>query len=129
MNGEAPSEMPIGKLVSEISAQVSLLAKKEIELAKTELRSDLKGELAMIKGLGVAAVAVFMAAAMLVVALVLALAGAMPGWAAALLVCGVLLAVAAGAAAFGWQKRVKTPLERTRSTLKEAFRWTKRRTA
>ncbi len=42
------------ELLAHVIESARLLAKKEIELAKTELRTDLKAELAMAKGLGVA---------------------------------------------------------------------------
>ena len=44
-------------LISEITGKALLLAKKEIELAKTELRADLKAELGMVKAIGIAALA------------------------------------------------------------------------
>jgi phosphoserine phosphatase len=117
------------ELVKEVTGQVGLLAKKQIDLATTELRADLTAELAMVKGLGVAAIASILAMAVLLVAGVLALATLIPGWQAALIVGGFLLLVAAIAAAVGWAKRVSSPLHRTRQTLKEDVQWTKEKLA
>ena len=112
--------VPAGELLKEVTEQVSLLAQKQIELATTELRSDLKAELAMVGGLGVAAVAALMALALLLW---------LPGWQAALIVTGFMLVVALVAALFGWNKRARSPLRRTRQTLKEDVQWTKERLA
>lgn len=117
------------ELVKEITAQVGLLAKKQIELAKTELRADLKSELAMAGGLGVAALAGISAINLLLVTVILALAQVMPAWGAGLLVSAFTLGIAGVAALVGWSKRVRTPLEKTRRTLKEDAQWTKGRLA
>ena len=42
-------------------------------------------------------------------------------------VCALLLAIAAGA--YGWSKRVKEPLQRTRRSLEEDVKWAKERIA
>ena len=44
-------------LIAEITGKASLLARKEIELAKTEIRADLQAQLGMVKALAIAAVA------------------------------------------------------------------------
>jgi hypothetical protein len=121
--------VPAGELLKEVTEQVSLLAKKQIELATTELRSDLKAELAMVGGLGVAAVAGLMALAMLLVTGVFVLTLWLPGWQAGLIVTGFMLVVALTAALIGWNKRARSPLRRTRQTLKEDVQWTKERLA
>jgi uncharacterized membrane protein YqjE len=123
------SSLTLGQLVREITGQVSMLGRKQIELAKTELRSDIKAELGMIARFGVAAVAAFVALNMLFVAAILALALVMPAWAAGLLVSAVLLAVAGLAALLGWRRRVRRLLEHTRHTLKDDVRWSKEQIA
>src|SRR5262245_41254917 len=75
-------------LVSEIGAKTALLARKEIDLAKAELKADLRAEIAMAKWLGIAGLAVLLGLNGLVVAAVLALAVHLPGWLAGLIVGG-----------------------------------------
>jgi hypothetical protein len=118
-----------GELLKEVTGQVSLLAKKQIELATTELRADFKAELAMVGGLGAAAVASLMTLALLLVAGVLTLGLWIPGWQAALIGTGFMLVVTVVAALIGWNKRARSPLRRTRQTLEEDVQWTKERLA
>jgi peptidoglycan/LPS O-acetylase OafA/YrhL len=67
--------------------------------------------------------------AVLLVAGVFGLTLVMPGWEAALIVGGALLLVAGIAGAVGWNRRVKSPMRRTRQTLKEDLQWTKEKLA
>jgi hypothetical protein len=117
------------ELVGHVIDSATQLAKKEIELAKSELRADLKREIAMAKGLGVAGLCAIWAVGMMLVACAFALASVMPGWAAALIVAAAVLAVGTVAGLIGWGKRVKKPLEATRRTLKEDALWAKERLA
>ena len=112
-------------LVREVASKATLLIGKEVELARTELKNDIAAELAMAKGLGVAAVAGSATLNMLLVALVFALTPYMAGWAAALAVAGAMLLVTFVAGGIGWHYHVGRPLERTRKTLKEDVQWAK----
>jgi hypothetical protein len=116
-------------LISEITGKASLLAKKEIELAKAEIRADLLGQLGMVKALGVAALAALFGVNMLLVAGVLALGATIPSWLAALIVGGVLLVAAVILGYIGWKRMVTNPLALTRQTLKEDVQWVKERLA
>ena len=115
------------ELVKEITAEVGRLAQKHIELAKTELKADLKAEATTTAGLGLAALMLLATVNLLLVTLVLALARTMPGWAAGLLVSGLTLVLAGIVALVAWNKRVRTPLERTRRIVKEDVQFTKER--
>lgn len=117
------------QLLKEITSKAALLARKEIELARAELKSDFESELAMAKTLGVAAVFAITAFNLLLVAAVFALAQTMEGWLAALVVAGITLLVAAATGAYGWSRRVTRPLERTRRSLEEDLKWAKERLA
>jgi putative superfamily III holin-X len=132
----APSSVPARlesmsnkELLQDITHSAVLLAKKEIELAKAEIKSDLKKEVAMAKGLGVAGLCAIWTVSMMLVAAALALATVMAGWAAALIVAAAVLLVGTVAGMVGWGKRVKDPLEMTRRTLKEDVQWAKERIA
>jgi hypothetical protein len=127
-NGTTRS-LPLRELIGEITAKATLLAKKEVELAKTELKADLTSELATVKGLGVAVLVGVLGLNMFLMAIVLALASYIPGWLAALLIGGVLV-VAAGILGYtSWTRRVTSPLATTRKTLKEDAQWAKERLA
>jgi hypothetical protein len=117
------------ELLADITSKVSLLVKKEVELATTEVKADLRKELSMVKALAAAAVAGLLGLNMLLVAVVFALAMKMPGWVAALVVGGVVLIIAAVLGSIGWGRRVTNPLAMTRKTLKEDVQWAKERVA
>jgi hypothetical protein len=117
------------ELLGHIVESGTLLAKKEIELAKTELRADLKREVAMAKGLGVAGVCALCTLNMLLVAIALALGNVVAEWGAALIVAAAVLAVGTIFGAVGWGKRVKEPFGATRRSLKEGVTWAKERLA
>lgn len=121
----AAAQLSTGELLREIGEQVQMLARTELDLVKNELRANVKSEATTVAGLGVAAMAGVIAVNLLLVTVILALAQALPGWQAGLIVSGAVLAVAAIAGGIGWSKRVQKPLDRTRHELKEDVQWTK----
>ena len=102
-----------------------------IELARVEAKADLRSEIKMAGGLGVAGICALLTVQMLLVAVAFGLAGAgvLPGWAASLIVAAVVLAIGTGAGLWGWAKRVKQPLGTTRTSLKDGVRWAKEQVA
>ncbi len=118
-------------LVTEVARKASTLAKKEVELAKVELKTDLRNEVKMAGGLGTAGLFAIWGVELLLVAIVLALmeSGLLPGWAAALVVAAVVFAIGAGIGLWGWSRRVRKPLDTTRRSLEEDVRWAKERLA
>lgn len=125
--GRQARDLSTVELVKEITAEVGRLAQKQIELARTELKADLKAEATTVGGLGLAALAGLATVNLLLVTLVLALAQSMPGWAAGLLVSALTLVFAGIVALVAWNKRVRKPLQRTRRTVKEDVQFTKER--
>jgi Putative Actinobacterial Holin-X, holin superfamily III len=123
--------LSLRELVTELTRKASLLARKEIALAKSEAKEDLRAEIRMASGLGVAGVCALITVQLLLVAVVFALAEAevMSGWLAALVVAAVVLAIGTVAGLVGWAKRVRVPLDTTRRTVQENLRWVKERTA
>jgi hypothetical protein len=117
------------ELVGHVAQNALLLARKEVELARSEIRADLKAELVMAKGLGVAGVCALLTLAMMLVTITLALGHAMPEWLAGIIVTAAVLTVGTVAGLVGWAKRVRNPLEATRRTLKEDAQWAKERLA
>ena len=122
-------ELSNRELIAQTVGSATLLVKKEIELARAELKADLKGEVAMAKGLGVAGVCALLTVNLMLVAIAMALGNVVPEWAGALIVAGAVLAVGTVAGIVGWGKRVKEPLAATRRTLKEDVQWAKERIA
>lgn len=116
-------------LVKEIAAQSGLLVKKQVELARTELKADARTEAKAAGGLGLAAVGAIIGVTLLLVTAALALALVMPAWAAGLIVSGVVLAAVAIVAAVSWRRRVRQPLQHSRNGLRRDVRFAKERFA
>jgi hypothetical protein len=117
------------ELIAHITQNAVQLAKREVDLAKVELKADLKQEVGMAKGLGVAGLCAIWAVSVMLMACALALGTVMAEWAAALVVAGGVLVAGSVAGLVGWGKRVQKPLETTLRSLKEDARWAKERLA
>ena len=123
-------ERPLGEIARDLTRDVSLLMRQEVELAKAELtqkgRTAAPG-LGMIGGAGVVGL---MAAGALTAFLVLVLSVFLPGWASALIVGAVLAAVAYLLVKQG-KERVEeagAPIpEQAIETVKEDVEWAKTR--
>ncbi len=88
-------ERSTGELVGQLSGQVSQLVRSELKLAQIELKAKtqkLGAGIGLFAGAGVIA---FYSVGVLLAAAVLGLAVVLPAWAAALIVFGVMLVVAA----------------------------------
>ena len=126
-HGQPLATLSTTELVAQLTTHSAELVKKQVELAQSELRADIKQEVSAIAGFGIGGACIFTAVNLLLMALVFALAEEWPGWQAALLVAGAVLFVGAIAALIGWAKRVKKPLAATQKTLKEDVQWAKER--
>jgi uncharacterized membrane protein YqjE len=127
--GEGARALSVGALINEIMGKVTVLAKKEIELAKVEVKADMESELAMAKGLAIAALVTVLGLNGLLIALVFALAAVMPGWLAGLLVGGALIVIGGILGYVSWARRVTNPLALTRKSIREDTQWVKERLA
>lgn len=120
-----------GELIRDLSAQVRTLVRQELDLAKAELTE--KGRHAGV-GAGLlagAAVGALMMLGALTATLVLALAEAMPAWAAALVVTALWGALAAALALIGRERLgdVGQPVpEKTVESVREDIQWVRDRT-
>jgi len=114
------------ELVGRLAEEAKELVKKEVELAKAELRSEWKSELKMAAGFAVTAVLALVTLNLLFVALVLALEETLPDGVAALVVAAGTLVMGGVAGAIGWAYRVRRLLPRTQRTLKEDAQWAQR---
>src|ERR1044071_6440856 len=126
--GNELRERPIGEVARELTSDLSLLGRQEIELAKAEMaekgRTAAPG-FAMFGGAGIVALC---AAGALTAFLVLVLSLFLPEWAAAVLV-GVSLTAVAYVLVRKGKERVsdagKPVPEQTIETVKEDVEWTK----
>ena len=130
-NGGDLRERPIGELLKQLSQETTTLVKQELDLAKAEVAQ--KGQQAG-KGAGMfggAGVMGLMALGSFTAFLILLLDGAMPNWAAALVVTAVYAAIA-GVLALQGRNRVKeaTPPvpEQAVESVKEDVQWAKTQT-
>jgi uncharacterized membrane protein YqjE len=101
MSEPRTTEPPVGELVHRLSEQIPELVRSELRLAQAELSE--KGKRAGL-GIGMFSVAgllAFFGFATLIATAIIALALVLPWWASALIVAGVLLAAALGAALSG----------------------------
>jgi uncharacterized membrane protein YqjE len=124
------SDRPVGELLKELSEQTTTLVRQELELAKLELTE--KGKKAGIGAgmFGGAGIVGFYAVGALTACLILALATAVDGWLAALIVAAVYGAVAAVLALSGKSKvkqAVPPTPEQAVDSVKEDVQWTKSR--
>ena len=117
------------QLVKEIAMQSGLLVKKQVELAKTELKADARTEAKVAGGLGLAAVGAIITVTLLLVTAALALSLVLPAWAAGLIVSGVVAAAVAIVAGISWSRRVRKPLQRSRDGLRRDVRFARERFA
>jgi cobalamin biosynthesis protein CobD/CbiB len=91
-------ERPLGELLSDLTSQVQALVRKEMELARAEVKEEVTKAAKGVGAFAAAGVAAFIAAILLVFAAAWGLAEVMPTGLAFLIV-GVLLLVAAAVAA------------------------------
>jgi hypothetical protein len=129
-NGNELRERPIGEVAKELTSDLSLLVRQEIELAKAEMAE--KGRTAA-PGLGMfggAGIVALCAAGAITAFLVLVFSLFLPEWAAALIVGAVLAAVAYVLVKQGKERVAeagKPVPEQTIETVKEDVEWAKTR--
>ena len=123
-------ERPIGEVAKELTSDLSLLVRQEIELAKAEMAQ--KGRTAA-QGLGMfggAGIVALCAAGAITAFLVLVFSLFLPDWAAALIVGAVLAAIASLLIRQGKERVAdagKPVPEQTIETVKEDVKWAKTR--
>ena len=116
----------VSELIRSLIADVTLLVRREGELAMIELKEKASEVGVAVGLLAAGALFAFLAIATLIAAAVLALALVLPAWAAALIVAALVLAVAAVLALTGRARlRAAAPLAPTRTieTVREDIGW------
>src|SRR4051812_41665896 len=117
------------QLVKQIASQTSLLIKKQVELARTEVKADARTEAKVAGGLGLAAVGAIITVTLLLVTAAFALALVMPAWAAGLIVSGFMALVVGIVAGLSWRRRIRQPLMHSRRGVQRDVRFAKERFA
>ena len=121
-------DRPIGELLRQLSQETTTLVRQELELAKAEVREKGRKAGPGIGMVGAAGVVGLLALGALTAFLILALDGAMPNWAAALIVAAVYGAIAAALYFLGREKvkEAGPPVpEQTVDSVKEDVEWAK----
>jgi len=126
---EPSSDQPLSELISRASSDLATLFRKEVELAKIEIRDDVRHTAKAGSMFGAAGFAGYLAAVLASLALVFVLDLAMPLWAAFLIVA-VLFALVG----FVLFRQARTRMsqftlgpEQTIETIKEDIEWAKAR--
>jgi hypothetical protein len=101
-----PAQLPVGELVSRATEQISRLIRDEMQLARLEMQEKLKHAGIGVGMFGAAGIVALFGVGALVAMAILALATAMDGWLAALIVAVVLLGTA-GVIALVGKKQVQ----------------------
>jgi uncharacterized membrane protein YqjE len=129
--GEDLRSRNIGELFKQLSRDVAILVRKEIELAKAELTEQGKKAGKGAGMVGAAGVMGFLALAALTTCFILVLATVMPHWLAALIVAAVHGAIAVVLGLRGKERvhRATPPAPQTVETVKEDVQWAKHPTS
>ncbi len=127
-NGNDLRERPIGELLKQLSEETTTLVRKELDLAKAEMTEKAKEAGKGAGMFGAAGILGFLALGALTAFFILLLDGAVPNWAAALIVAAVYAAIAGVLALTGRNKvqEATPPMpEQTVETIKEDVQWAK----
>jgi CHASE3 domain sensor protein len=116
-----PGERPLGELLSDVTTQLQQLVRKEMELARAEIKQEVDKAVKGVTAFAVAGVVALLGAVALVLAAGWGLAEVVPEGVAFLIVGVFLLAVAGGLFATGRKKvaQVNPVPQRTVETVKE----------
>ena len=124
-----PEDRSIADLLRAIARDTATLVRKEVELARHELKAAVSARLKAGAALAVAGVLGIIVIVFLGLAAARALDLVLPGWASRLIVAGIFLLLALGAAAFGALRVKRPPMapQETKRTVKEDVQWAKTR--
>ena len=123
-------ERPLGEIASDLTRDVSLLVRQEVQLAKAEMAEQGRVAAPGLGMIGGAGVVGLMAAGALTASLILVLSIFLPEWASALIVGAVFAATAFVLAKQGKERvgEAGAPIpEQTIETVKEDVEWAKTR--
>lgn len=122
----APARRSTVELIRTITADLSMLARKEVELARQEVQEGLMARAKAAGALAAAAILVLFVVGFLGLAAAEALDGVMRPWASRLVVAGGFLLLAGAAVLVGRAKQPPLTPKETKRTVKEDVQWAKR---
>jgi hypothetical protein len=122
----APARLSTIELIRTITADLSMLARKEVELARQEVQEGLMARAKAAGALAAAAILGLFVVGFLGLAVAEALDGVMRPWASRLVVAGGFLLLAGAAVLVGRAKRPPLTPKETKRTVKEDVQWAKR---
>jgi len=118
-----PESMSNAELLRELTADASLLVKRQVALLKIEAKQQLDREKHVAEALGTAGLLGYAGVLLLLVAAAVAVGQALGHlWLGPLMFGGAILIAAAITFVVGWAKRVKRPLPRTRDRVESRSR-------
>jgi len=120
------TDRPISAVLGEIADNIQRIVRAEVRLARAEIAEEATKAARGLAMIAVAAVTATLGCALLLLAAVYALTLVMASWEAALVVGGASLLVAGTSAAVG-VRRIRLPLPRTSTSIREAAQWAKTR--
>jgi hypothetical protein len=120
-----PQSLPTRDLVKELVSNGSLLVRRQLKLAELETRRQFSREKVMAELVGTGGGIAFAGVILLLVAAALGIGAALGDrfWLGALIVAGILFAIAGIVGVLGWSQRVQRPLGRTRRELNKELTW------
>ncbi len=113
------------KLLSQLGKQVSLLARKQLQLVQTEALANVKSETSMIIFFVLSAVLGLVGFMVIAATLVMVLQYIMPLWLAGVVVSVALILSSILLAFLGARKSVKSPWTRTREVIRSDIKMAK----
>ena len=124
------NERSVSNILQDIIRDIQEIVRSEVRLAKIEIRDEATKAKSAGSLLAVGALTVIFAVFFLLVTAVDALSLVMPNWAAALIVAGVLVIIAAATINAGMKhfRKIHPLPERTVEILKENVEWAKQQT-
>jgi hypothetical protein len=123
--------MSSADLVKELTSNASLLMKRQVKLATLEAKQELQKGKIMAGAFGAAGFFAYAGFVLLVVAAAMGIGAALDHqyWAGALIAAGCMFIPAGIAAAIGYEKRIKSPMKRTRAEIGKEITWARYRTS
>lgn len=115
------------ELMRKLMGNITSLADKEVELARQEVRAEMKSALSGIVMVAVGASLLLLGTMCVVFAIIFALAEVIPGWLVSLLAALLFVVIGVALALAGKNRLEIEPLEKTRETLKENVEWVQHR--
>ena len=122
-----PDDRSLGEVVGDIAGNIKQIVRAELQLARAELLEEAAAVKRGLVVMSIGAIAAGLAAGFALLAMVYALMGVVPPWAAAAIVAGGTAVIAALFVNNGIKRMQQIGLPRTAATIQESVQWAKTR--